>query len=645
VKKQILLPFLLLLATLVSPSALAVEMRGDTLIIRDNFEALTAPVALPQFIDGSFQLHPNFILQIFDVKSRSLVTNKVVQGYVKAAFWHKITLLNATNHIQNIMVSVDNPNIDIVEYYIRTGNRLNLVNKAGDHVQHTSWPIRGRVPSYELRLGPGATEHLYLKSYNENSGNIHIPISIRTKNNYHQFQEGFNLMMGLYIGFILVNISLAFFSILMLKRSIYMWYGCFLLSMLGYTIVNFGYSFQYITPEIIGLNDVLRTYLAMTTAIFMIRFAQFFLETKKNLPFMNGLFNASLTILATFLVASLFIMEYLRSNFNAIFPWVTLVILFNYVSLLVSAALVRKKLPLAANSFLLAFSFSMLGTVILILSDLEILPYHALFTFAPWYGSTFEILIFTAILAYQFKLLSDERLALQAEVALEKTARLKEFFHGQEKERERIARELHDHVAGTLVGARFLLPSLHQLRNQLDLTQLNFYEKALSALDQSIHDVRNISHQLLPPSFQETSLQLEMEKLVSTYRLLAPKTYFSMTFDVDESKISPDIAMTLYRISQESLQNIHKHAHASSVWMHICLLNDVVQLRIEDNGRGFDPANIRQGIGLHNFKSRISAYDGASFRLHAAPGSGTRIELDMPILQKTVEARLLDLYN
>jgi len=645
VKKQFFLLLLFIIGSFTGTAVPATEMQGDTLIIRDNFEALTAPVALPQFVDGSFQLQPNFILQIFDVKSRSLVSNKVVQGYVKAAFWHKVTLYNATDRVQHIMVSVDNPNLDFVEYYIRTGNRLNLVNKAGDHVKHTSWPIRGRVPSYELRLNPGITEHLYLKSYNESSGNIHIPISIRTKNNYHQFQEGFNLMMGLYIGFILVNISLAFFSILMLKRSIYLWYGCFLVSMLGYTLVNFGYLFQYVTPEIIGLNDVLRSYLAMTTASFMIRFAQFFLDTKKNLPFLNGLFNASLIILATFLVLSFFIMDYLRSNFNAIFPWVTLVILFNYVSLIISAAMVRKKLPLAANSFLLAFSFSMLGAVCLILSDLEILPFHALFTYAPWYGSTLEILIFTAILAYQFKLLSDERLALQAEVALEKTARLKEFFHGQEKERERIARELHDHVAGTLVGARFLLPSLYQLRNQLDLTQLNFYEKALSALDQSIHDVRNISHQLLPPSFQETSLQLEMEKLVSTYRLLSPGTYFSMTFDVDESRISQDIAMTLYRISQESLQNIHKHAHASSVWMHICLLNDVLQLRIEDNGRGFDPANIRQGIGLHNFKSRISAYDGASFKLHAAPGSGTRIELDIPIKQRTTAPRLLASYN
>ncbi len=634
-----LLVSLLCLFSLSGMAQSAVDFKGDTIVIGEKFEKLISPVSLPQFVDGSFQLQPNFVLQIFDVKSRSLLSDKVVQGYLKAAFWHKVSLENKSDRIQNLMISVDNPNIDVVEFYIRTGHTLNLVSKAGDHVEHTSWAIRGRLPVYELRIPPGTTQHLYVKAYNESSGNVQIPISIRTKNNYHQFQEGFNLVMGLYFGFILVNISLAFFSIIMLRRSIYLWYGLFLMSMLGYTVVNFGYSFQYLTPTISGMNDVIRSYLAMTSALFMIRFAQHFLDTRKNLPFLNGLFNASTIILASFIIASFFIMDYLRANFNTLFPWVTLIILFNYIALLISAYLVRGKIPLAGNSFLLAFSFSLAGAVSLILVDLEILPYSNVYLYAPWYGSTFEILIFTAILAYQFKLLSDERLSLQAEVAKEKTARLKEFFHGQEKERERVARELHDHVAGTLVGARFLLPSPHQLRDRLDVTQLNFYEKALSALDQSIHDVRNISHQLLPPSFQETSLQMEMEKLVSTYRLLSPGTYFSITFDVEENLVSPDISMTLYRITQESLQNIHKHAHASSVWMHICLLNDVIQLRIEDNGRGFNPSAIRQGIGLHNFKSRISAYDGASFRLHAAPGNGTRIELDIPINQKSSDYR------
>lgn len=625
----------LLLLALSFPLLVAaqMEMRNDTLFIGEKFEKQLAPLTLPLFVDGSFKLQPNFVLQIFDVKSESLMSNKVVQGYVRAAFWHKIHLYNNTDRIQNIVVSVDNPNIDFVEFYIRTGNLLNLVAKAGDHVAHSLWPVHSRVPAYDLRLPPGSSEQLYLKSYNSSSGNVQLPISIRTKNYFNQFQEGFNLIIGLYLGFLMVNISLAFFTIVMLKRSIYFWYGSFLLSLLGYTLVHFGYMYQYITPENTGLNDIIRSYLSILTAICMIRFAQHFLDIKKSLPFLHGVINVSLTILATFIVSSFFMMEYLRENFNVFFPWVTLVILFNYVTLLVAAAFVRKKTPLASNSFLLAFSLSISGVIVLILGDLEIIRYNHWLSYAPWIGNAFEILIFTAILAFQFKLLSDERLSLQAEVAQEKTARLKEFFHGQEKERERVARELHDHVAGTLVGARFLLPSPHQLRDRLDVTQLNFYEKALSALDQSIHDVRNISHQLLPPSFQETSLKLELEKLLSTYRLLSPSTYFSMLFDADESKIPADVAMTLYRITQESLQNTHKHAHASSVWMHICLLNDVLQLRIEDNGKGFDPGKIKQGIGLHNFKSRISAFDGASFKLFASPGSGTRIELDIPLVQ------------
>lgn len=604
---------------------------NDTVYVGDDFNEMVSPISLPMFTDGSFQLHPNFLLQIFDVRSGDLLSNKVVLGYVKAAYWHRVLIKNTGTRTQNLLISIDNPNLDVVEFYIRSGNQIHLVAKAGDHIAHKNWPIRGRLPVYELRIKPGEVDYLYTRSYNEASGNVMVPISIRTQNAYHQYQEGVNLVIGIYFGFILVNISLAFFSVIMLRRSIYLWYGFFLISMLGYSISTFGYGFQYMIPEYPGYNDILRSYLALLSSFFIIRFAQHFLSTKENLPILHGLFNVSTGIIGSFIFLSFFLMEYLRENFNSLFPWVSMVILFTYVALLVAAYSVRGNSRLTSNSFLIAFSFSLVGAICLILVDLEVINYHHFFYYAPWYGSALEILIFTAILAYQFKLLSDERLLLQAEVAKEKTARLKEFFHGQEKERERIARDLHDHVAGTLVGARFLLPSPHQLRNTFDLSQLNFYEKALGALDQSIYDVRNISHQLLPPSFKESSLQLELEKLVSTYRLLSPTSYFSLTYDVDEHKMAPDVAMTIYRITQESLQNIHKHAFASTVWMHICLIHETIQLRIEDNGRGFDTTKTKSGIGLHNFQSRISAYEGASFRLNSSPGKGTRIELDMPV--------------
>lgn len=93
-----------------------------------------------------------------------------------------------------------------------------------------------------------------------------VPISIRTQNAYHQYQEGINLIIGVYFGFILVNISLAFFSVIMLRRSIYLWYGFFLISMLGYSISTFGYGFQYLIPDYPGYNDILRSYLALLSS-------------------------------------------------------------------------------------------------------------------------------------------------------------------------------------------------------------------------------------------------------------------------------------------------------------------------------------------------------------------------------------------
>lgn len=107
------------------------------------------------FTDGSFQLHPNFLLQIFDVRAGELLSNKVVLGYVKAAYWHRVLIKNTGTRTQNILISIDNPNLDIVEFYIRSGNQIHLVAKAGDHVSHKNWPIRGRLPVYELRIKPG----------------------------------------------------------------------------------------------------------------------------------------------------------------------------------------------------------------------------------------------------------------------------------------------------------------------------------------------------------------------------------------------------------------------------------------------------------------------------------------------------------
>ena len=168
------------------------------------------------------------------------------------------------------------------------------------------------------------------------------------------------------------------------------------------------------------------------------------------------------------LTASLFIIEILRANFNVIFPWFLVLILTGYVLIIIAAFSNLKQAPLRAKAFFSAFSASVFGGSVLVLTDLNLLPYNNLTLHAPWIGSILEILIFTGIMFFEFKLLGDQKIKLEKLVAEEQTNRLTAFFRGQEKERERIARDLHDNIAGSLVGARFLMPMPQTLVDKLE---------------------------------------------------------------------------------------------------------------------------------------------------------------------------------
>jgi two-component system sensor histidine kinase DegS len=106
--------------------------------------------------------------------------------------------------------------------------------------------------------------------------------------------------------------------------------------------------------------------------------------------------------------------------------------------------------------------------------------------------------------------------------------------------------------------------------------------------------------------------------------------------DADFSRLSPEIETTMFRISQEALNNIKKHANASRVTIRLSQKSDVVQLEIEDDGRGFDPVALaensypeRGGIGLLSMQERASAVGGRLF-IEAEAGRGTTLKVVIP---------------
>ena len=205
----------------------------------------------------------------------------------------------------------------------------------------------------------------------------------------------------------------------------------------------------------------------------------------------------------------------------------------------------------------------------------------------------------------------------------------------QEEERRHISRELHDGIVQMLVSIKYSIEAtgifLSQLKQEKPKSQLAA-EKNLSI---AIQEIRRISHHLHPRILDELGLSAAMEALSSEFSELTGIKVQVITPKL--KKLLPDnISTTLYRVVQESLTNIQKHADASSVVIELVINQAWLTLTISDNGKGFDnDANIESkanldefGIGLRNLAERIEYHSGI-FKV-TSTAKGTKITAKIP---------------
>ncbi|MCM8746147.1 histidine kinase [Thermomicrobium sp. CFH 73360] len=197
----------------------------------------------------------------------------------------------------------------------------------------------------------------------------------------------------------------------------------------------------------------------------------------------------------------------------------------------------------------------------------------------------------------------------------------------QEEERRRIARELHDDPAQSLTVLLVLLKMLQDRQQPTDGTLLRELIDLTSA---TLESIRTIAQELRPPVLDDLGLAAALEGLAAQYR-----QRFGLAVQVQvrgqRQRLAPDVELALYRIAQEALTNVAKHASAKRATMELAFGEEVVTLRIEDDGHGFEPREaLGRGLGLFGMRERAQLVHG-TFELRAAPGKGTRIDVRVPL--------------
>lgn len=246
-------------------------------------------------------------------------------------------------------------------------------------------------------------------------------------------------------------------------------------------------------------------------------------------------------------------------------------------------------------------------------------------------GGITALLLFGVLFANtqyrKYKLKKEKQ--LQEELFRQQQIAATEVIAAEENERKRIASELHDGVGQMMSAARMNLSAFESSYPFTGNEQHLAFDRIIGLVDDSAREIRNVSHNLMPIALQKKGLAEAVKEFTSKIDRNVLETGLH-TEDANGEPADPVTANILYRVIQECVNNVLKHAHATRVDIVMDHEGDTFSVTIEDNGRGFDTAQAAGGLGLGNIKSRVDYLRG-TVEFDSSPGRGTVVMIHIPL--------------
>ncbi|MBK8089093.1 MAG: sensor histidine kinase [Chitinophagaceae bacterium] len=196
---------------------------------------------------------------------------------------------------------------------------------------------------------------------------------------------------------------------------------------------------------------------------------------------------------------------------------------------------------------------------------------------------------------------------------------------GQEDERSRLAKDLHDGLGGLLSGVKLQLGAM---KGNLILSEEHgrTFNHALSKLDESISEMRRVAHNMMPEALMKLGLQQALQDYCDG---LSASQAFKINgeFYGLEKRMASSVEIVVYRIVQELLNNAVKHSGATIILAQVMRNDDSLSITVEDNGKGFNKETVQQGAGLKNIRSRVDYLKG-QLDIKTTEGKGTSVHID-----------------
>jgi signal transduction histidine kinase len=513
----------------------------------------------------------------------------------------KFELKNTSNQELNCIMDINNVEIDYLQlvHFDSLNNVVYASPMQGDVFPFDNRIIPYRTTVFPLKIPGNSSTTILLGLYNKNriiTGFIDFDESsywhLKTRNssNYNGW------ISGIYFGYFILGLILFF----IIKEFVYLFYALYVFSIILLINTIWGYPFQFLFPDNVWIQEkfLLLVQLFGLLSLNLYALTLFQIDRKNNL-----LQKVKRYLVLLFGLLMLSVLLDLGKTFD-IEDLLSEVLYFievsNFIALILSGPIVYftwKKI----SGLVFFISFIPVGLALLYSTLSFVIPNLPYVLLMDSLSITLflEIFILSLFMVYQFKKSLIEKTEIQRQLYTVSKENQTAFMKGQEDEKKKIAMELHDGVATDLL---LLKKKIEHSVNKLDDEQ-----QTIESVDRISHQIRTLSHELLPWSYHNEDLK---EALMNLIQPLHSKFNVNIMIEDIPSWIDFFTKTQLYRIVQELLKNTLKHADAKCIFIQLIDYEETFELHYEDDGKGFNKENSNFGIGIKSIYSRVDSIGG-----------------------------------
>jgi signal transduction histidine kinase len=571
------------------------------------------------------------------------------KGYTEFIWWFAFRIENELDSKNTVIFSPAGAAIREGTLYTfdNTGKLIETAYSGFIHAGQ-SRDMHSRLNSYELIL-PAGEGFTYLFKLDSRGLNTYVPFYLDEPNSYWEYEISRTAFFGTVTGVLIMAALFGLFLWAYFSEKLYIIFVGYLLSCLALILEEDGFLFLWIYGDYLGrFSTIIIPFFSLMMSgmlvIFIIRF--FNLNAGKNklhtyaVQYIKAVFTFSLLLFSTLLF------EW-NPKLNLILTGTGLSLSFTNMLLVILITFFQIKAKKEiAYYILLANLMLVFGFTNYILNLTAVTDWHPLKPNGLIVGSIFNVILLTIGIIHRYYFMKKEKELLDRQFIEQERNIARSIIEAQERERQRIAKDLHDDLGGLLALIKLKVDSLFLEAEAMQKESKTGLAETQKLLIMAIHDLRFISHELMPMEASEKRLKTMVSEVLDLVKI---QNKISITYNIEDLPyLTLDTKINLFRIIKELLNNIIKHAEAKEADIQLFYdeIDQTVTLIVTDDGKGIPKEildNPNNGMGLRNLQKRVDYLRG-NFHFDSNI-NGTTVIVTIPFQQIAQTNEYTDNYS